>query len=296
MPKAKAILLDTDIGDDIDDAWALAVCVRHPALQLVGVSTVLRDTELRAAQARKLLELADVPKVPVAAGARDPLDSISRISRNNQADLLSPDDEERLRRGRTDGVRFMAETARAHPGLTLLPVGPLTNVGRFILEFPEEFASVQRIVLMGGHMIPGHDDPEYNVSVDPRATRIVFGCGKPITMVGLDVTMQCRMTEDDLSAVRAIETPFSRAIMHMTELWQHEGRQPDSDTPLRMPIAHDPLAALVIADPKFVTLEPRCVVPDDRGRCLPGDGPPNVDVAVAVDAVRVRQALVYLVR
>jgi len=292
----KTILLDTDIGDDIDDAWALAVCLRHPALRLVGVSTVLRDTELRAAQSRKLLELAGVTNVPVAAGARDPLDSIARISRNNQADVLSAGDEERLRQGRTDGVRFMAEAARDHRGLTLLPIGPLTNVARFILEFPEEFARVQRIVLMGGHMIPGRDDPEYNVSVDPRATQIVFACGKPITMIGLDVTLQCQMTDDDLSAVRAIETPFSRALMQMTELWQAEGRQPDSDAPPRMPIVHDPLAALVAADPAFVTLESRCVVPDDHGRCLPGDGPPNVEVAIAVDPARVRHALVYLVK
>jgi purine nucleosidase len=294
MPKA--ILLDTDIGDDIDDAWALAVCLRHPALRLVGVSTVLRDTELRAAQSRKLLELAGVTNVPVAAGARDPLDSIARISRNNQADVLSPGDEERLRQGRTDGVRFMAEAARDHRGLTLLPIGPLTNVARFILEFPEEFARVQRIVLMGGHMISGRDDPEYNVSVDPRATQIVFACGKPITMIGLDVTLQCQMTDDDLAAVRAIETPFSRALMQMTALWQAEGRQPDSDAPPRMPIVHDPLAALVVADPAFVTLESRCVVPDDHGRCLPGDGPPNVEVAVGVDPARVRHALVYLVK
>jgi purine nucleosidase len=294
MPEA--ILLDTDIGDDIDDAWALAVCVRHPALRLVGVSTVLRDTELRAAQARKLLELAGTEGMPVAAGSRDPLDSISRIGRNNQADLLSAEDEARLRRGRTDGVRFIAEIARAHPGLTLLPIGPLTNVARFIQEFPDEFASIGRIVLMGGHMIPGHEKPEYNVSVDPRATRIVFGCSKPITMIGLDVTLQCRMTEEDLAAVRETGTPLSRAIMQMTSLWQDEGRQPDTDTPPRMPIAHDPLAALVAADPSFVTLERRSVVPDDHGCCLPGGGPPNTDVAVAVDVPRVRQALVQLVK
>jgi purine nucleosidase len=149
---------------------------------------------------------------------------------------------------------------------------------------------------MGGHMIAGHEQPEYNVGVDPRATQIVFDCGKPITMIGLDVTLQCRMTEEDLAAVRATETPLSRAIIRMTALWQDEGRQPDTDTPPRMPIAHDPLAALVTADPGFVTLERRCVVPDDRGCCLPGDGAPNVDVAVAVDVARVRQALVQLVK
>jgi purine nucleosidase/pyrimidine-specific ribonucleoside hydrolase len=290
------ILLDTDIGDDIDDAWALAVCLRHPNLRLIGVATVLRDTELRAAQARLLLELAEASRVPVAAGARDPLDSIHRITRNNQADVLSSGDEERLRRGRTDGVRFLAEMARAHPGVTLLPVGPLTNIARLILEFPDDFAKVGRIVMMGGHMIPGRDEPEYNVTVDPRATRIVFGCGKPITMIGLDVTLQCVLTAGDLMAVGAKETPLTRALIQMTELWQKEGRKPDDTSPLRMPCVHDPLAALVAADPSFVTLESRTVAADDRGRCLASAGRPNIDVAVAVQPERVRQALVDLIQ
>jgi inosine-uridine nucleoside N-ribohydrolase len=290
------ILLDTDIGDDIDDAWALAVCLRHPNLRLVGVATVLRDTELRAAQARHLLELAGAGDVPVAAGTRDSLDAIHRLERNNQADVLSADAEARLRKGRTDGVRFLAEMAEKHPGVTLLPVGPLTNIARLILEFPAAFAKVGRIVMMGGHMIAGRDEPEYNVWVDPRATKIVFGSGKPITMIGLDVTLQCPLLPEDLAAIRSRETPLSRALLQMTELWQRHGRAPGDTAPHRNPIVHDPLAALVAADPSFVKVEARSVAPDDRARCLPGGGPPNADVAVGVDPARVRKALVDLVQ
>jgi purine nucleosidase/pyrimidine-specific ribonucleoside hydrolase len=290
------VLLDTDIGDDIDDAWALAVCARHPNLRLAGVATVLRDTELRAAQARLLLEHVGLGEVPVAAGARDPLDRIVKITRNNQADVLSPEDEQRLRPGRTDGVRFLAERLEAHPGATLLPVGPLTNIARLILEFPSAFACAGRIVMMGGHMMPGRDEPEYNVTVDPRATQIVFACGTPITMIGLDVTLQCRLMAEDLQAIGAKGTALTRSLIRMTELWQHEGRQPGDTSPLRVPIVHDPLAALVAADPSFVTLARRRVLPDDRGRCIAVDGEPNVDVAVGVDPERVRRALVEIVR
>jgi purine nucleosidase/pyrimidine-specific ribonucleoside hydrolase len=289
------VLLDTDIGDDIDDAWALAVCLRHPNLRLVGVATVLRDTELRAAQARHLLARAGAPGVPVAAGARDPLDSIRRIERNNQADVLTAEEEARLRPGRTDGVRFLAEMAEEHPGVTLLPVGPLTNIARLILEFPDAFAKAGRIVMMGGHMMAGRDEPEYNVSVDPRATRIVFESGKPITMIGLDVTLQCPLLPEDLDAIRARNTPLAHSLIQMTELWQRHGRSPGDSSPLRTPIVHDPLAALVAADPSFVRIEPRRVRIDDRGRVLPG-GSPGVDVAVGVDPARVRQALVELIR
>jgi inosine-uridine nucleoside N-ribohydrolase len=261
----------------------------------VGVATVLRDTELRAAQARHLLARAGAPGVPVAAGARDPLDSIRRIERNNQADVLTAEEEARLRPGRTDGVRFLAEMAEEHPGVTLLPVGPLTNIARLILEFPDAFAKAGRIVMMGGHMMAGRDEPEYNVSVDPRATRIVFESGKPITMIGLDVTLQCPLLPEDLDAIRARNTPLAHSLIQMTELWQRHGRSPGDSSPLRTPIVHDPLAALVAADPSFVRIEPRRVRIDDRGRVLPG-GSPGVDVAVGVDPARVRQALVELIR
>ncbi|MFQ6133382.1 MAG: nucleoside hydrolase, partial [Armatimonadota bacterium] len=178
------VLLDTDIGDDIDDAWALATCIGHADIELVGVTTVLRDTQLRAAQARLLLELGKVEGVEVAAGTRDTLDRIMPISRNNQADVLSPQEEERLRPGRTDAVRFLAEKAREVEDLVLLPVGPLTNIGRFVTEFPQDLARVQRLVIMGGHVMPDRENPEYNAGCDPRATQAVFACGKPIVMIG----------------------------------------------------------------------------------------------------------------
>ena len=288
------ILYDTDIGDDIDDAWALAACIRHPELDLVGVTTVWRDTELRAAQARRLLELADAADVPVAAGARDALDRINPITRNRQADVLSAEDEERLREGRTDGIRFLAEKAREHRGLTLIPVGPETNIARFIMEFPEDFARIGRLVIMGGHVMADREAPEYNVGADPRATRVVYGCGKPITMVGLDVTLECRMRLSDLETIRLKDTPLSRAIMHMTELWQKAGQKSEDEAP-PMPVVHDPLAVLVAADPTLVRCEAMRIEIDDEGRCVRQTGKPNIAVAVDVDADRVREKLVELI-
>lgn len=288
------ILFDTDIGDDIDDAWALATCIRHPELELVGVTTVWRDTELRAAQARLLLELADGADVEVAAGTRDALDRINPIARNRQADVLSAEDDERLRKGRTDAIRFLAEKAREHEGLTLIPVGPETNMARFILEFPEDFARIGRLVIMGGHTMADREKAEYNAGADPRATKVVFGCGKPITMIGLDVTLQCRMRSSELETIRAKDTPLSRAIVRMTELWQEAHRRGDDDAP-RMPVVHDPLAVLVAADPTLVRCEAEHIEIDERGRCVKTPGRPNVAVAVDVDADRVRQRLVELI-
>lgn len=295
MAGIQKIILDTDIGDDIDDAWALATCIRHPDLDLVGVTTVLSDTELRAAQARYILEVAGVEGVEVAAGSRDKLDATVQIRRNNQADVLNAEDEKRLRQGRTDAIRFLAEKAREASDLVLIPVGPITNIARFIMEFPEDFSRIAGLVIMGGHVIPGREGPEYNAGADPRATKTVFSCGKPITMIGLDVTVKCRMTQDDLDAIRSKNTPLGNTITRMTELWQEAGRRRSPDAPLRMPVVHDPLAVLVAADPSLVTLQPMHIEIDERGRCIKATGEPNVNVAVDVDPVPVREKLVELI-
>lgn len=295
MAEIQKIILDTDIGDDIDDAWALATCIRHPDLNLVGVTTVLSDTELRAAQARYILEVAGVEGVEVAAGSRDKLDSIVQIRRNNQADVLSAEDEKRLRQGRTDAIRFLAQKARETDDLVLIPVGPITNIARFIMEFPEDFDRIAGLVIMGGHVMPGRDGPEYNAGADPRATKTVFTCGKPITMIGLDVTLKCRMTQDDLDAIKSKNTPLGNTIIKMTELWQEAGRRGAPDASLRMPIVHDPLAVLVAADPPLVTIEPMHIEIDEQGRCIKTAGDPNINVAVDVDSVPVRRKLVELI-
>ena len=268
------VILDTDLGDDIDDAWALAVCLGHPGIDLVGVATVWQDTQLRAAQTRKLLELAGRADIPVAAGSRDGLDSINSLPRNNQADLLSAEDEARLREGRNDGVRLLAELCEANPGATLLTIGALTNAARLMLEFPDAFAKLARLVIMGGHMDAKIPYPEYNTQCDPRASQIVFAGPKPITMIGLDVTLKCVLTQEDLDVVAAKGTPLAQGLSHMTSLWRtvHGGAYPT---------VHDPLAALVCMEPELVTLETRRVSSDQGGWIVFDDA--GQDVAVAVD-------------
>jgi purine nucleosidase len=288
---ALTVLLDTDLGDDIDDAYALAVCLRHPGLRLAGVSTVRGDTELRAAQARYLLALDGRPELPVAAGSRDALDSLVRAGRNCQAGVVPAHEEERWRAGRQDGVRALAEWSASHPGAVLLPVGPLTNVARFSLEFPEEFALLSRLVIMGGHLDPNIPHPEYNLACDPRAAQLVLQTGKPLLMVGLDVTLQCRMTKEHLDRVREARTPLSAALAAMTRMWQEHAQ---AEQPPR-PVLHDPLAALAIMEPEVLRTVPRRVEVDRHGNCVIGTGAPNVAWAVEVEADRALDRIVELV-
>jgi purine nucleosidase/pyrimidine-specific ribonucleoside hydrolase len=292
MPTAQfPVLLDTDLGDDIDDAYALAVCLRHPRIALLGVSTVRGDTELRAAETRYLLALEGRPELPVAAGSRDALDKLVPLERNCQAGIVPPTEEERWRAGRQDGVRALAEWSAAHPGAILLTIGQLTNVARFRAEFPEQFALLSRLVIMGGHLDPSLNYAEWNIACDPRAAQMVLSAGKPILMVGLDVTLPCRMSKEDLDAIRQARTPLSAALSAMTKMWQGETDPQDP----RRPTLHDPLAALAVAEPEVLRTVPRRVEIDRHGNCVLSEGKPNVDYAVEVDARRALDRVIELV-
>jgi inosine-uridine nucleoside N-ribohydrolase len=286
------VLLDTDIGDDIDDAYALAVCLRHPEIDLLGVATVRGDSELRAAQARYLLALEGHPELPVAAGARDSLDKLVPIDRNRQAGVIPAAEEERWRAGRQDGVRALADWSAAHPGAILLTIGQLTNIARFRAEFPEQFALISRLVIMGGHLDASLSYPEYNIACDPRAAQMVFACGKPMLVVGLDVTLKCVMSKEDLDAIRQARTPLSAALAAMTKMWQGENADPQ-DPP--HPTLHDPLAALALAEPDVLRTVPRRIEIDRHGNFVLSEGKPNVDFAVEVDARRALDRLMALV-
>lgn len=278
------LFLDTDIGDDIDDAWALAACISHPGIELAGVTTVHGDTEVRAALARLLLKRAHV-EAEVVAGTRDTFDRIVLLQRPCYADALDPGEAE-LKKGRTDAIAFMAETAREHDELVLCAIGPLTNVARFALEFPEEFSKVSRLVLMCGHLLPGMREPEYNAGTDPRAMWIVLAADVPKHLIGLDVTLKCALAEGDIEALQTKGTPLSETLYRMTRLWQKKTGG--------VPIMHDPLAVLSTVEDGLVRFEPMRIEADEIGRMRRLEGEPNAQVAVDCDPERLRRVLLEL--
>jgi purine nucleosidase/pyrimidine-specific ribonucleoside hydrolase len=281
MSKTVTVLLDTDIGDDIDDVWALAVCLMHPQINLLGVSTVYADTTARAVIARWLIEAAG-KKVEVAAGEQHPLDRSVSLYRPNQMKAITPEDEQRLKSGRSDGVAFLAEKIEAFQGdeLVLLTVGPLTNAAKLLTEHPRAAEKITRIVSMVGTLLPEHSKPEYNASVDPKATKILFECGKPLTMIGLDVTLRCRLSETDLEELSRSEKLLTKRLLALTKAWQDAHRRSDGSVPT--PILHDPLAALVVVEPELVTLTPMRIIVDDEGRTVKTEGAANCLVATDV--------------
>jgi len=171
-PQATAakVIFDTDIGDDIDDAYALGFLLRSPEVRVLGVTTAFEDTHLRARLATRFLNSAGREDVPVYEGPKTA--GKSHFTQSQWAEG-SPD------RTYPDAIEFMLNTIRRDPGqITLVAVAPLTNVGALIAKDPKTFGKLKRVVLMGGSVAHGYGnkeqpDAEWNIVNDVAAAR---GC------------------------------------------------------------------------------------------------------------------------
>ena len=237
------IIFDTDIGDDIDDALALALALQSPELDVRAVTTVIDDTDTRARLAWKELGLYNRHDVRIGIGASEPLLGFPRPGHSPQFQVLTAGDmlPDNVHRRAAD---LIIDTLLQSPGkITLVPVGPLTNIALALKTEPRIKAKIERIVLMGGAFDLLR--PEYNIVRDSAAARIVFASGVPITAVGLDVTLKCKLEGRDLERLRAAGNPASKFLVQLIELWQD--KNPD-----RYPTLHDPLAVAVAFRPNLV--------------------------------------------
>jgi inosine-uridine nucleoside N-ribohydrolase len=202
------LLIDCDPGHD--DAMALLLALASPEVQLLGVTTVGGNTSLAntTTNALKVLELVGRTDVPVAVGAARPLARELEIAADvhGKSGLDGPDlPAPSASPVAAHAIDFMAETLRAAPApVTLVPVGPLTNVALFLARYPELAERVERIVLMGGAIAEGNVTPaaEFNVWVDPEAAARVFASGIDVTMIGLDVTHRALLTDAHVQELR----------------------------------------------------------------------------------------------
>jgi purine nucleosidase len=283
----QSMLIDTDIGDDIDDALALALVLRSPEIELLGVTTVFGATLRRAQLAAHLLSIAGREDVPVAPGIAQPLQLRHRPSGVPQAAVL---DEQAMfpAINQLSAPEFIIQSAQAHFGrLTLVCIGPLTNVATALMKEPGLFMALQRIVIMGGSSsIPL---PEWNTRSDVRAAQIVLGSGVPIMLIGLNITRRCQLRAFDIAQLRNHEEPLPRLLSRLIAVWQRH--RPRSQSPL--PYLHDPLTIAALCRPDFFTFEEMPVRAITRGplegfmvpRVMNG---PWVNAAVNVQAEQAR--------
>lgn len=272
------IILDTDIGDDIDDAYALTLALHSPEFEVIGVTTAWGDTALRAQLAARLLATAGAKKIPVEPGA--PTHSKTNFSQRAWASAGSTP-------AAGDAVDFLLAQARRYPHqVTLIAIGPLTNIGAAIDRDASSFRLFNRVVLMGGSIHCGYGNPratpppppqpEYNIAMDPGAARKLLASGVPIFMMPLDST-QWKLDDSKLAQIAARSTPSTDALLVLTTEWQLATHQ-------HTPTLYDAMAVTYALHPDICPTTPLRLQVDDKGftrvvegqvnahACLKGNG------------------------
>ncbi|MEN6644988.1 MAG: nucleoside hydrolase [Armatimonadia bacterium] len=266
MPRR--IIFDTDIGTDIDDAYALAFILASPELELVGVTIANNRTDQRAKLALRMLYDTGNSHIPVAVGRQTETGGTV-----NQAPWA--EDFEALQPVSQSAAEFIVEQVNAAPGeLTLVPVGPFTNIADALALDPELPGKLREIILMGGCVgWPEGATPEiraeYNIVTDVPASQAMLSCGTPMTMVPLDATLQVRLEAEDRAKLADCGTPLTEALCGMLSYWGHP-----------TPTLHDPLAVAVTIEPAICGMANLNVVCDDKGFTRVVEGEPNIKVAV----------------
>ncbi len=288
-----AVILDTDIGTDVDDALALGVCLGSPEIDLVGITTVYGDVVLRAQMARKLLALRGVHGLPVVTGEARPLvESRPLYWGGHEGDGLLAAGDELLAPTGTDAVSFLVRQVRERPNTVhLVAIGPLTNVARAIQLDPGFAGDLAGLTIMGGVLRGpvGLHLPivEHNLRCDPEAAQVVFASGASISLVPLDVTTRVAVHAEEVAQLHAAPSPFHHAL---AELVEHDPRYRAHGRAY----LHDPLAVAVLLRPELVGWHDVHVTIELGGEHTAGQSlfrlpsanrPANARVALTVDAV-----------
>jgi len=259
------VILDTDLGSGVDGAFALALILGSPELELRGVTTVGADTNVKALMACRFLTATGRRHTPVSAGG-DPQparDVGGQYQYYYHPDVLF---YRTSRPVKEKAVEFLAARLKAEPGkITILAAGPLTNVARLLSEHPESKRWVRRIVLV-------FDD---NLRADVKAARTVFASGVPLVVVTQSAAGGLPLDESDLKRMFAPHTALSHQVQTMHQLW---------DRPA--PLLASPLAAALCLDERFCQLSDLCLEIDDKGLMRRGKDAPNARVTVSTDRAK----------
>ncbi len=269
-PKPKQlVIIDTDIGDDIDDAFAVGLALQSPEFKILGITTALGDTKLRARLAVQMLDATGRSDIPVVAGVET-----APRPKFTQAAYAEGGDAKQVQPGTAPD--FILSEIRKHPGeITLIAIGPQTNLGAAIDKDAATFRKLKRIVMMGGSVYKGYKggapDPEWNILCDIPAAQKVFTSGVPLYVTPLDATI-LRLDQQQLKALFAQGTPLTKQIEELYREWG----QP-------IPTLFDPMAVGYAVNPELCPTTPLHLSVDDKGFTRPGAGEPNAEVCLKAD-------------
>jgi len=265
------VIIDTDIGDDIDDAFAIALALRSPELQILGITTTFGDTETRAKLLDRFLAEVGRPEIPVAAGAASPPKSTLTQRRYAEAGHFA-------KPSHPDAVAFLLEQIRRYPGqITLIAIGPLMNVGAVINKDPATFGKLKRVIIMGGSIKRGYGDlgfgppqppqPEWNILNDVPSAQKLFAAGVPLFVMPLDST-QLKMDEVKRAFLFSRGTPLTDALTLLYHQWGQE-----------TPTLFDPMTIAFLVNPSLCPVQPMHIRVDEKGFTRPESGPTKAPIA-----------------
>ena len=265
------IIIDTDVGDDVDDAFALALAVKSAELEILGVTTTFGDTETRAKIVDRFLGEVGRAEIPVLAGK--PTETKNPMSQRRYAEgrFVKP--------SHGDAVEFLLSEIRKYPGeITLVAIGPLMNVGAAIDKDAATFRKLKRVVLMGGSIRRGYGDLGYTAPVPPMAewnivndvasAQKLFAAGVPLFVMPLDST-QLKLDEVKREFLFSQGTAVTDQLAVLYHLW---GQQ--------TPTLFDPMALVFVLRPELCPVRGMRIVVDEKGFTREAPGEANAEVCL----------------
>ncbi|MGA7241676.1 MAG: nucleoside hydrolase, partial [Terracidiphilus sp.] len=278
-PSPQLVIIDTDIGDDIDDAFALALALNSPELKILGVTTTFGNTEMRARLLDRYLSAIGRRDIPVFAGPHSNTDNV--MTQEAYAKRVPE-------KKHADGAEFILREARLHPGqITLIGIGPLFTVQAAIERDPAAFKKLKRVVIMGGSIERGYGtdaqgkpkppEPEWNIDRDPEGAKALLASGVPVFMMPLDST-QVPLDTKGREAIFAHGSPLTDQLTLLYHQWM-AGTPSHSPTPTLF----DPVAVTYTFQPDLCPAKSMHIDVDAKGLTTQGLGAPNAQVCLQSD-------------
>jgi purine nucleosidase len=276
------IIIDTDIGDDIDDAFAIALALSSPKMQVLGVSAAFGDTPTRAKLLDRMLNELGRGDIPVAMGAPSNVNLAGFTQRRYALEGSF------VRATHPNSVDFVLEQARKYPGqVTLVAIGPLPNIGAMIDKDPAAFRMLKRVVIMGGSIrtmtdpygvaAPIAPHPEWNIKNDIASAQKLFAAGLPLSVMPLDSTANLKLHEVARTALFARGRTGTNILAGLYYEWS-------AATRAATPTLYDPMTIASLLEPSLCPLTAMHIRLDDAGNTLEEPGAANAQVCLHSDA------------
>lgn len=289
----KKVIIDTDIGDDVDDAFAIALALKSQSLNVIGITTVYKNVKMRSKIVKAQLQAFQKTHIDVVSGLDNPLvvaPSVFKyetVGEDGKPIITAFDNCYSNDGDRNDAPRYLLEKAKEFPHeITLIAIGPLTNIAAAILLDPEGFKLFKEIVMMGGSNL---NNKEWNIICDPEAADVVLKCGVPIRAIPIECTQLCIVEENFYDKLLNPKNDEELFLLDMYKRWRK-----DQTRPCQM---HDCLAVQELLT-SYCRLEDRYIYSslkdNELGKTISvSDHMPNVKIAVHVEAKKFMNSLLH---